>query len=132
MTDERLNWLILFHLKKRRKGTTDPSIITTLNEKIENLTGEIRSAPARRAVRERSYGYSKIIKEYGIDGYLEKIYLPERIHHRESAEAFFLDTWYCRGGSSMYDCTGESITFDYKIALQGGRYVVYHDVRFDV
>lgn len=132
MTDERLNWLILFHLKKRRKDTTDPSTIAILNEKIENLTEEIRSAPARRAVRRKSYGYSKIIKSYCPDGYIEKVYLPMRIKHRESAEEFFLETWYCECSPSMYDCTGQSFTQDYKIALQGGRYVVYHKVGIDV
>ena len=84
----------------------------------------------RRYVKESSN--SHIIRDDGIDGYVELIKLPSDIDSLESAINYFGQHYYQSFICSMYDCTGQSFTAWYRIFKRGNGYIVYQCVGFDV
>lgn len=88
----------------------------------------------KRAVR----AYNKqerdrwIIHDDGMDGYTEKILLPENIKTNRQARYWFYNNEYSECQPSMYDCTGQRFTWTYKLVKRRGRWYCYHTVGFDV
>lgn len=74
----------------------------------------------------------KVIKEYGIDGFISLSPLPEFLKTKEDANEWFNDNEYLRCMPSPYDCTGQAFTNWYKIFKRGDRFWVYHSISFDV
>lgn len=74
----------------------------------------------------------RIIKDYGIDGFVELVCLPEVISSKESADEFFEEFMRMECEPSMYDCTGQAFTNWHKTVKRRGNYWVYHSVSFDV
>lgn len=74
----------------------------------------------------------KIIKDYGIDGYISLEMLPEDIDNEADAICYFENrrTYTCP--PSMYDCTGALMTNWFKVFKRNGRYWAYHSVSCDV
>lgn len=75
---------------------------------------------------------SKIVKDYGIDGYVLLMDLPDFLETQEDAEEYFKQRHVMRSIPSMYDCTGQAFTSGYKIFKRRDRFFAYHSVCFDV
>ena len=74
----------------------------------------------------------RIVKDNGIDGFVELVTLPDGIDNVEYAEKFFRQYVYMEPVNSMYDCTGKAFTCWYKLFNRNGRYLAYHSVCMDV
>ena len=74
----------------------------------------------------------RIVKDDGIDGFVELVTLPDCIDNVEYAEKFFHQYVYMEPVNSMYDCTGKAFTCWYKLFNRNGRYLAYHSVGMDV
>ncbi len=75
---------------------------------------------------------SYCVKDCGIDGFVELVYLPKECKTYEDANEFFDKYLYQERPNSMYDCTGISFTSWYHIFKRNGRYCVYHKISVDV
>lgn len=84
----------------------------------------------RRYIKKSSN--SHIIKDDGIDGYIELIKLPSDIDSLEKATNYFGQHYCRRFIYCAYDCTGQSFTAWYRIFKRGNGYIVYHCVSFDI
>ena len=73
-----------------------------------------------------------VVKEYGIDGFVELVSIPDVFNSMESAEEFFHDFIERQCRPSMYDCTGQAFTSWYKLFKRNGAFYAYHSVAFDV
>jgi len=73
-----------------------------------------------------------LVKDYGIDGYIELVALPSFIKTKEEADMYFEENNALRISPSIYDCTGRAFTGWFKTFLRRGRYMAYHSVCFDV
>lgn len=94
--------------------------------RADDLKREIR-AFIHRPVSER-----RIIRDYGIDGYVELLPLPEHLETVEDAVNYFEDYEYRHYYPSAYDCTGQAFTNWYKVFRRRGRFWAYHSVAVDV
>ena len=89
----------------------------------------------KRAIRKyvgKPASESRIVKDYGVDGYIVKLPLPERISTADEAEEYFLSQHYIKPVNSPYDCTGRAFTSWYRIFQICGRFYAYHSVSIDV
>lgn len=101
---------------------------------IRNLPANADLAELKRAIREYTHRESdrRIIKEYGIDGYVCLIELPDDLKDEREADDYFRDAEYIDKYWSYYDCTGRPFTSWYKLFKRNGRWMAYHAVNFDV
>ena len=76
----------------------------------------------------------RIVKEYGIDGFVELVSLPDDICNMREVEEYFRDNVYMECAPSMYDCTGKAFTGWYKLFMKHseGSFYAYHSVCMDV
>lgn len=89
----------------------------------------------KRAIRRyyhKPVSETRIVKEYGIDGYITLLPLPEYLKTIDGAREYFEDVEYIQPFPSAYDCTGRPFTSWYKVFQRGGRFWAYHAVSFDV
>ena len=99
---------------------------------------ELRSYANRNSTVDVGMGFMverRIVKDYGIDGYVELVSIPEvfdTLDGEDGAEAFFKDFLEIQCRPSMYDCTGQAFTSWYKLFWRNGQYWAYHSVCFDV
>ena len=106
------------------------------------LKRNLRQYASKKPVQYVGLGFScerRIIKDYGIDGYIEIVSIPEvfdKIEDSETdgpgAESFFRDFIEIQALPSAYDCTGQSFTAWHKFVKRNGQYWVYHEVAIDV
>lgn len=116
------------------------SEISLYNSIVENRFTSIsaklqeRIKKVKKAIRKYNRKEPKpvIIKDNGIDGWIEKIVLPENIRTRKEADEYFLTNEYMECSPSQYDCTGQLFTSWYKIFERQGRYIAYHYISRDV
>lgn len=90
----------------------------------------------KRAIREYSQkpstcDYRRIVKNEGMDGYIELVMLPA-FDTMEGADDFFRDRYYLEAPNSAYDCTGLFFTSWYKLFRRRGNWWAYHRVAVDV
>lgn len=74
----------------------------------------------------------RLVKEYGIDGYIELVALPEDIDSEERANDYFHEYIYIEPVNSLFDCTGKAFTGWYKLFNRNSRFYAYHSVNMDV
>lgn len=109
---------------------------------ITELKRNLRQYASRKPVVYVGMGFTcerRIIKDYGIDGYIEIVSIPEvfdKIEDSETdgpgAESFFKDFIEIQAYPSPYDCTGQKFTTWHKIVKRNGQYWAYHSVAIDV
>lgn len=105
---------------------------------IENVKRELRAYAHREITVDVGMGFMcerRIVKDNGIDGYVELVSIPEvfdTLDGEDGAEAFFKDFLEIHGRPSMYDCTGQAFTSWYKLFKRHGQFWAYHSVCFDV
>lgn len=81
--------------------------------------------------KEDSFNY-RIVKTYGIDGYIELVELPAYVDNMEYAKEFTAEYIRIPSFSCAYDCTGRCFTNWTKVFERNGKFYCYHSVGFDV
>lgn len=89
----------------------------------------------KRSIRE--YGHSeapsrKIVQDYGFDGYVLKIQLPEYVETKEEAEEYMEEIEKLEMRPTQWDCSGQAFTNWYKVFNTNGSWRAYHSIGFDV
>ena len=82
-----------------------------------------------RKYRDKRDAY--IVKDYGIDGYIELAPLPEQIRTEQAAEEYFDQAMRLEYRPTYYDCTGQLFTGWHKLVNRHGRWYVYHRICCD-
>ena len=72
--------------------------------------------------------FRRLVKDNGIDGYVELIELPET----EEPEEWFDSNERLTCRPSMYDCTGQAFTLWHYTFRRNGKLMCYHAVGYDV
>ena len=128
-------------LQEWLKVTQDDERIESLRQRIIDKKRALRAYANRDNKIDVGMGFKcehRIIKDGGIDGYIELVSIPEVYDTLEDtedgpgAETFFRDFFYREVRPSMYDCTGQSFTNWYKLFKRNGKFWAYHSVGFDV
>lgn len=111
-------------------------------ERIVELKRNLRKYANRGATVDTGLGFMcerRIVKDNGIDGYVELVSIPEVFDTLEDdeegnpgAETFFKDFFEIHARPSMYDCTGQTFTNWFKLFKRRGQFWAYHSVGFDV
>lgn len=102
---------------------------------IPQLKKELRHYAHRDNMEDVGMGFKverRIIREYGIDGYIELVSIPSVFETMEEADEFFRDFIYRHCYLSAYDCTGQAFTSWYKLFKRNGQFCAYHRISFDV
>ena len=74
----------------------------------------------------------RIVKDYGMDGYVELVSVPLVFEAESEVREFFKDFLEIHYRPSAYDCTGQAFTSWYKLFKRRGQFWIYHSVCFDV
>lgn len=107
-------------------------------ETVDDLKRELRAYARRDTAVDVGMGFMcerRIVKDEGIDGYIELVSIPEVIDTldgEDGANEFFKTFLEIRARPSMYDCTGQAFTSWYKLFKRRGQFYAYHSVCFDV
>lgn len=107
-------------------------------ENMDNLKRELRAYAHRDTAVDVGLGFMcerRIVKDEGIDGYIELVSIPEVIDTldgEDGADEFFKTFLEIHARPSMYDCTGQAFTNWYKLFKRRGQFWAYHSVCFDV
>lgn len=106
-----------------------------------DLKRNLRQYANKKPFEDVGFGFHcerRIIKDYGIDGYIEIVKIPEVFSTLEDseingpgAETFFKDFIEIKPYPSAFDCTGQSFTAWYKIIKRQGQFWAYHRVCTD-
>lgn len=115
-----------------RKSCADPA---KLEKRIADTKRQLRAYAHRDNTVDVGMGFMverRIIRDEGMDGYVELVSIPEVFDTAEAADGFFKDFLEIQYRPSMYDCTGQAFTSWYKLFLRNGQFWVYHSVGFDV
>lgn len=127
-TYKELHWMEKTIKELEQKTGMSPNGI---NELLADSKRELRAYNKRRDAELSERG--KIVHEYGIDGFIVKFPLPERITSLDAANEYFMETEYMECRPSQYDCTGQLFTNWYKIFRKpNGRFWCYHSIGRDV
>lgn len=73
-----------------------------------------------------------IIRDDGIDGYIELVMLPEYLNTKDSAAAYFEEKEVFQCPNLPGGCTGQPFTCWYRIVCRQGKMWAYHRVAYDV
>lgn len=102
---------------------------------IPMMKKELRRYAHRDNMEDVGMGFMverRIVKEYGIDGYIELVSIPAVFETVSEADEFFRDFIYLRAYPSVYDCTGKPFTGWYKLFKRNNQFYAYHRIAFDV
>ena len=120
--DLRLDYEILRlyeKLNKKHPGQ-EPEI-------IRQIKVAIRKYRDRKADTE-----ARVISQKNSDSMLMLVQLPEWVEDEEMAEEVFRAYYFMPVPNSQYDCTGKPFTGWHKVFKRRGRYMMYHNICFDV
>ena len=112
--------LLMLQEMKREGGSE------RLAAKILIVKKEIRSYLNRPEKKET------LVKDYGIDGFILKIDLPDWIKSEDDAVEYFKENEEIRISPSPFDCTGRLFTSWYKVFNTNGTWKAYHSIGADV
>lgn len=97
------------------------------NETVVKCKKDIRSYYRRQ----REELNTSLVKDYGIDGYIEKIELPF-MFSKDEAKRYVESNIVMEYYPSQYDCTGQCFTSWYRVFKNSkNRYICYHRVSVD-
>ena len=100
---------------------------TNKNNLVQQVKAEIRKRNKKESVKDR-----RIIKDYGIDGYILRIECPDYVHTKEDGEEWFHEEEELYYYPSIYDCTGQLFTSWYSLFNINGKWICYHSISCDV
>lgn len=129
-TSFKMGYEILATLEANEQG--NPAMTNNL---IPQLKKELRHYAHRDNLDDVGMGFMverRIVKEYGIDGYIELVSIPAVFETVSEADEFFRDFIYLRAYLSVYDCTGKPFTGWYKLFKRNNQFYAYHRIAFDV
>lgn len=109
--------------------------VTVLPEKRASAADLIVNVKrAIRSFNRNSTTSAHIVKDYGIDGYIELVQLPEELDgvHKEIAADWFRANRYLEFFPTPYDCSGQKFTNWFKLFRRLGHWFAYHSVSIDV
>ena len=101
----------------------------TLNEGTRAYSNDLKRAIRKYTNRTKD---RHLVKDYGIDGYVELIQLPANLSDFASAEEYFNSEERMVCIPSQYDCTGQLFTCWHKIFKRRDRFYAYHCIGVDV
>lgn len=104
-------------------------------EKIIEAKRELRAYANKDSAVDVGMGFMcerRIVKDDGMDGYVELVRIPEVFDTYESANEFFRDFLEITASPSPFDCTGQTFTSWYKLFKRRGQFWAYHSIGFDV
>lgn len=122
--DFRLAYEILAILSDPTRETDNPEMLA---QRIIDLKRQIRNYAHREIDYDR-----RIIKDYGMDGYVCLERLPDDVRDVEEAAEIFDLFMTHRYQPSAYDCTGQAVTNWFKIHPRTDGFYAYHSVSFDL
>ena len=106
---------------------------TQVNDPEKLAQHIIDTKRAARLYTHREVDYDRrIIKNYGMDGYISLERLPADIRDEAEAKRFFERFMTHEYRPSAYDCTGQAMTNWFKVFPRNGGFYAYHSVSFDV
>lgn len=110
----------LLNILAQHSDATIPKIVK-LKQKIRAFS----NGPAPR---------SRIVKDYGLDGYIAVQQLPDFTdsYTLDEAVEYFHSVEVIEPPYSMYDCTGRPFTNWFKVFRRHGHWFAYHSVSYDV
>ena len=73
----------------------------------------------------------RLVKDDGIDGYIELIQLPKFIETKDEGDEYFIKSELLYTPNTAYDCTGKPFTSWFKVFFRRGRAMAYHKVSID-
>ena len=123
-----MTYIILRHYKNILSRLETDGAKKKIEDKISEMKKQLR-AENRAKMKNNN---RKVIKDYGIDGFIELIQLPEEIKTKEDAVDWFEYNEYREMRPCAYDCTGQLFTGWFKIFQRNGRFIAYHCVNADV
>lgn len=109
--------------------------LAKLKEQIAEVKRELRVYAHRGGAVDVGMGFMverRIVRDDGMDGYMELVSIPEVFDTAGAADEFFKDFLEIQYRPSMYDCTGQAFTIWYKLFQRNGQFWAYHSVGFDV
>ena len=137
--DYRVTCMILKWLQEQEQEVTDYEKAGILHQRIVSTKRAMRAYTHRNTnTFDVGMGFvceRRIVKDYGIDGYVELVSIPEVIDTldgEDGADEFFKTFLEIHARPSMYDCTGQAFTSWYKLFKRRGQFWAYHSVCFDV
>lgn len=122
--DDLKNAYILLNCFKRFVAENEGS--------AEHIVSQIKGAIRSYYKKEKTEREMRLVKSYGIDGFIVLTELPEFLQSVEEAREYFEKEKMLVCKPSAYDCTGQSFTVGYKIVERQGKLWVYHHVGCDV
>lgn len=138
--DFRIGWEILCTFKNSQFESGGD--IEHRMKCITELKRNLRQYASRGTAVDVGMGFMcerRIVKDYGIDGYVELVSIPKVFDTLEDnaeggpgAETFFKSFLKIHTRPSMYDCTGQAFTNWYKLFKRHGQFWAYHGVGVDV
>ena len=105
------------------------------NKELKSESVKLYIINTKRNMRKYASTYStdRIVKDYGIDGYIKLIQLPDFIQTLDEAKEYFDENLYIHHVPDLlYDCTGESFTSWFYVFKRRNKYYAYHSIGFDV
>lgn len=130
--DFRIGYEILHWIEERM---SDPDGYTKRREDhLVELKREIRRWANRDTREDVGLGFlveRRIVKDEGMEGFVELLSIPEVFDTKEDAEEFFNNFIQRECRPSMYDCTGQAFTCWHRIFRRHGQFWCYHRVGFD-
>lgn len=91
-----------------------------------------RKREIREYYKRQNENKMHIVKDYGIDGYIELLQFPDCVQDMQKAQEYFEENYKLVCSPSMYDCTGQAFTEWEKIFERNGKMMCYHRVGFDL
>lgn len=115
-------------LQEERPG--DPKLTDDL---IREMSEAIHKYNRKQALRAAAESDRRIVKDYGIDGFVLRIDLPEELRSKDEARAWFEEYEVLRYRPTYYDCTGQLFTSWYSIFKHPTKdhFIAYHSVACD-
>lgn len=96
-------------------------------------TGKISAKCAIRRYVHQPESNRRIVKDEGMDGYIELVKLPTfHFESKEDAVEYFDQHYWIDMRPSAYDCTGQAFTKWAHLFQRHGMWYAYHAVGFDV
>ena len=97
-----------------------------VQEHIRELKKDIRDY-----FRQQKDDGRRIIRDDGIDGYIELVMFPEYLNTKDSAAAYFEEKEVFQCPNLPGGCSGQPFTCWYRIVCKQGKMWAYHRVAYD-
>ena len=130
---ERFSTIIKANINDLLDRAEDPAKM--MDQYMRQLMSDL--ADVKREIREfthRAASRSHIVRDDGIDGYVELVQLPEALDeaHKVVAADWFRANRYLEFLPTPYDCSGQKFTNWFKLFCRQGHWFAYHSVSVDV